>query len=67
MATNARTKRRISYDRNGNMTGLTRYDASGVGSTHSFSHTGNRLAGSNYSYDVLGIMTQDAQRLALFV
>ena len=59
---NVKTERWMAYDRNGNMTGITRYDASGVGSTHSFSHTGNRLAGSNYGYDVLGNMTQDAQK-----
>ena len=42
-ATNTKTERSIIYDRNGNITGLDRYGASGLSGMLSFAHTGNRL------------------------
>ena len=59
-ATNARTERFFSYDRNGNITALTRYDEAGTGTPLSFAFTGNRIAAD--TYDAMGNMLTDSRK-----
>ncbi|MCQ2164250.1 MAG: DUF6443 domain-containing protein [Bacteroidales bacterium] len=62
---NINTERNITYDRDGNITSLTRYDESGTPLALSFSNTGNRLTsvnGNSYSYDSAGNMTHDSRK-----
>ena len=62
--TNTMTERSISYDRNGNLCGMKRYDASGTENNITFTHSGNRLSewqNTQYGYDNNGNMTQDAR------
>ena len=58
-ATNARTERNLSYDRNGNITALTRYDEAGTGTPLSFAFTGNRIAAD--TYDAMGNLTRNSR------
>ncbi len=58
--TNASTERYISYDRNGNITALTRYDEAGTGMPLSFAFTGNRIAAD--TYDAMGNMLTDSRK-----
>lgn len=58
------TERSVSYDRNGNLCGMKRYDASGTENNITFTHSGNRLSewqNTQYGYDNNGNMTQDAR------
>ena len=69
-----KTEKNITYDRNGNITGLDRYGASGLSDMLSFAHSGNRLSsvqawdGENlpqtgtFSFDALGNMTSDSSK-----
>ena len=69
------TERDIAYDRNGNITVLKRYGASGLENDLSFAHTGNRMtaladaqatgsaAGTKtFSYDANGNLTHDGRK-----
>ena len=58
-ATNARTERFFSYDRNGNITALTRYDEAGTGTPLSFAFTGNRIAAD--THDAMGNLTRNSR------
>lgn len=71
---NLKTERGISFDRNGNITGLSRYGEAGLDATLTFSHTGNRLTGvlawdgvnlpESYSatYDAMGNLVTDSRK-----
>ena len=71
------TEKDITYDRNGNITALKRYDGSGLSGDISFTHDGNRLeamtdvcssamtAGATYSYDAAGNLTSDSRKRLL--
>ena len=57
------TEKDITYDRNGNVTGLKRYDADGILNKLLFVHSGNRIAqnaNDTWSYDNNGNMTHNA-------
>ena len=57
--TNASTERYISYDRNGNLTGISRYDENGTGTPLSFAFTGNRIAAD--THDAMGNLTRNSR------
>ena len=57
--TNASTERNISYDRNGNMTGINRYDENGTGTPLSFTFTGNRIVAD--THDAMGNLTRNSR------
>lgn len=59
-ATNARTERFFSYDRNGNITGLTKYDEAGTGTPLSSAFTSNRIAAD--TYDAMGNLHTDSRK-----
>ena len=58
-------ERNLSYDLNGNITGLTRTNGSGAASTYSNSYVGNLLqsvnSGAAYTYDANGNATTDGK------
>ena len=58
-------ERNLSYDLNGNITGLTRTNGSGAASTYSNSYIGNQLqsvnSGAAYAYDANGNATTDGK------
>ena len=56
-ATNALSEKSISYDRNGNITALTRYNASGTATSLAYAYTGNWR--NTFSYDANGNVTSD--------
>ena len=59
------TEKDITYDRNGNVTGLKRYDADGVLDELHFTHSGNRIyevANNTWSYDDNGNMNHNASQ-----
>ena len=56
-STNALSEKGISYDRNGNITALTRYNASGTATSLAYAYTGNYR--STFSYDANGNVTSD--------
>lgn len=59
------TEKDITYDRNGNVTGLKRYDVDGVLDELHFTHSGNRIyevANNTWSYDDNGNMTHNASQ-----
>ena len=59
-----KTEKNITYDRNGNITGLDRYGAAGLSGMLSFTHAGNRLssvqAWGGANLPQIGIFTYDA-------
>ena len=55
-----KTEKGITYDRNGNITGLNRYGSSGLLEALSFLHTGNRL--SSCTYDAMGNLAGDTYK-----
>ena len=69
-----KTEKDITYDRNGNITGLNRYGAAGLSGMLSFTHAGNRLSsvqswdGENlpqigtFTYDALGNQLTDGKK-----
>ncbi len=57
-ATNALSEKGISYDRNGNITALTRYNSSGTATALAYAYTGNYR--NTFSYDANGNVTSDA-------
>ena len=57
-ATNALSEKGIAYDRAGNITSLTRYNAAGSATGLSFAYAGNRR--TSYEYDANGNVTSDA-------
>ena len=69
-----KTEKNITYDRNGNITGLNRYGASGLSEMLSFTHAGNRLSsvqawdGANlpqigtFTYDAMGNQLTDSRK-----
>ena len=57
-ATNALSEKSIAYDRNGNITALTRYNSSGTATALTYAYTGNWR--SAFSYDNNGNVTSDA-------
>ena len=56
-ATNALSEKGISYDRNGNITALTRYNSSGTATSLAYAYTGNWR--NTFSYDANGNVTSD--------
>ena len=62
--TDASTERAISYDRNGNITSMNRYDVNGTGTPLSFTFTGNRIASD--TYDAMGNLTRNSRNGLLF-
>ena len=65
-----KTEKSIAYDRNGNITGLSRYGASGFLEALSFAHNGNRVTSwtdsynqsGSYGYDSMGHRTSDSAK-----
>ena len=69
-----KTEKNITYDRNGNITGLNRYGAAGLSEMLSFTHAGNRLSsvqswdGANlpqigtFTYDAMGNQLTDSRK-----
>ena len=69
-----KTEKDITYDRNGNITGLNRYGAAGLSEMLSFTHAGNRLSsvqawdGANlpqigtFTYDAMGNQLTDSRK-----
>ena len=62
------TEKGISYDRNGNISSMTRYGSSSTANTLSFTLTGNRVTGlsgsasSTFAYDASGNRTSDSRK-----
>ena len=64
-ATNALSEKSISYDKNGNVTALTRYNSSGSATAFSYAYTGNYIStigSAAYTYDANGNLTTDGRR-----
>ena len=57
-ATNALSEKSISYDKNGNITALTRYNNTGSATSLTYAYTGNYR--NTFSYDANGNVTSDA-------
>ena len=69
-----KTEKNITYDRDGNITGLNRYSAAGLSEMLSFTHAGNRLSsvqswdGANlpqigtFTYDAMGNQLTDSRK-----